>query len=768
MFNNKQIVLVQKKLNLSNNVEQNFKHEQHILSMLCILKHPNIVEFHAAFTFQGRLTLLFGEAECDLKEWLRGDRSVRFSEVETLEALYSLSSALCQMHQYFLEGQQPSMIGCHFDLHPGNILVRGRSFILSDFGLSRLKYETQGSQSYFKGGVRDYCAPECQRWEDDFDGNKSGRPSDIWSFGCIIAEVATFLKDGAEGLRRFDEVRRIHGAVPMLRTFHDRGRPHQGVASSIGELGSDVIKHTIVAGLANLVSRMLAIDPMARPGAHRVSAQLYLLSLNVRYRETVESFQCLIPTADYGWKIEYDKLTIWAREVGLGEPLPNETGIEWLLEPSSAIQFENIRRLLLQIRDDCEAQPQYSSNDLSDQRNSLPLHVLRVSIDSLWQTQKPEVIEKMSIALENIILSVDDTEIPQMARFLPNGSRPQLLLAIKQAMRATNDNMNIDESLQVDQALISGHQEWQQRLLGKTRMTDKQTEYILTEFLQYDDSWIDRSEELITRINALVSLLSKLQIENSLPLLRCRSFCHCPHRQAYGMMYEIPKQLIVGDRIPQPLNLAEVIMKTASRSKRPALGEVFNLAHTLAASMLSFHKAGWLHKGISAYNVIFFPRRPDSPGDSLSTVRLIGFNHSRESDEGVFTVGPREDRHVRDYQHPEYRKISGKIRFREDFDYYSLGLVLLELGRWKILRDMIKAKERQTLSPQVLKARLLEEEVSQLKSSMGVYYHDAVAACFGEFHAKGVGSFNRKVWHEFDREVVQRLIKCLAIHPGNR
>ena len=255
--------MVQKKLNLSNDVEQLFKHEQHVLSMLRVLKHPNIVELHAAFTFQSRPTLLFSEAECDLTAWLRGGRSAQFSELETLEALYGLSSALGQMHHYFLEGQQPSMIGCHFDLHPGNILVRGKSFILSDFGLSRLKYEVQGSQSYFKGGVRDYCVPECRQWEDDFDSNKAGRPSDIWSFGCIITEIATFLKHGIEGLRTFDAVCRIQGAVPMLRTFHDRGRPYQGVATFIRQLGDDTDSHAIVIGLANVVSRMLTVDPLA-------------------------------------------------------------------------------------------------------------------------------------------------------------------------------------------------------------------------------------------------------------------------------------------------------------------------------------------------------------------------------------------------------------------------------------------------------------------------------------------------------------------------
>lgn len=736
--------------------------------MLRILKHPNIVEFHTAFTFESRPTLLFSEAECDLREWLRGDRSAPFSGIETIEALYGLSSALSQMHRYLIEGQQPSMFGCHFDLHPGNVLIRGRSFILSDFGLSRLKYEAQGSQSYFQGGVRDYCAPECQQWEDTFDRNKSGRPSDIWSFGCIIAELATFIKYGPEGLRRFDELRRVQGAVPALRTFHDRGRPHQGVETLIEELKSDVLQHTDVAGLANLVCRMLVIDPKARWDAARVSAELYLLSFNFRYFETAARLKRLISKADYGWRVEYDRLKIWAAEMGADKPLPNERAIGWLLEPSSSVQRENIRRLLLQINDDCEAQLHYLTGNLSESCDVLPLHVLRVSIDGLWHTQTPKTIKKMSTALENVILAaVDDAEISRVAKYLPKGSRPQLLLAIKQALTATNTNMNIKENVQVERTMIRGHRDWQGKTVGENRVTDEQMEFVLTEFLEYDDFWIGRSEELVNRINALVLLLGTMHLEKTLPLLRCKTFCHCPDRQAYGMMYEIPQGLMLGNHASLPLNLAEIIGQTSSYSRRPALGRVFKLAHTLAASLLSFHKAGWLHKGICAYNVIFFPQTPNDSGALLSTVRMIGFNYSRESDRGIVTVGPRKDKYIQNYQHPEYCRAGGKVRFREDFDYYGLGLVLLELGRWKVLRDLIKAKEKETLSPEDLTVWLLEEEVSQLKASRGTYYHDAVVACLLGFNRNEAGPHMEKLWYEFERAVVQRLMKCLAIHPGN-
>lgn len=81
--------------------------------------------------------------------------------------------------------------------------------ILADFGLSQLKLMTRGSRSTFKGGTSDYLAPECQDLEGDLSKDSIGRWSDIWSFGCVLADVATYLELGHAGVEEFSPKRKF-------------------------------------------------------------------------------------------------------------------------------------------------------------------------------------------------------------------------------------------------------------------------------------------------------------------------------------------------------------------------------------------------------------------------------------------------------------------------------------------------------------------------------------------------------------------------------
>jgi serine/threonine protein kinase len=208
-----------------------------------------------------------------------------------------------------------------------------------------------------------------------------------------------------------------------------------------------------------------------------------------------------------------------------------------------------------------------------------------------------------------------------------------------------------------------------------------------------------------------------------------------------------------------------MIKSTEKRSKRPNLDEIFMLAFNLATTLASFHKAHWLHKGISADNVLFFPRDMDALGNSVSSARLVGFSDGRESAEGAVTVGPSEDELLKVYRHPEYRRDAGNVRYREEFDYYSLGMLLLELGRWKLIRTMVKHDRLETLSPEALRLRLLEKEVSQLGSLMGVLYQNTVIRCLEGLHIREREQKKWQVWDKFETEVIQPLSRCKAICP---
>jgi hypothetical protein len=233
-------------------------------------------------------------------------------------------------------------------------------------------------------------------------------------------------------------------------------------------------------------------------------------------------------------------------------------------------------------------------------------------------------------------------------------------------------------------------------------------------------------------------------------------------QQAFGLLYKLPISKLDARLSPRPITLADLIKQTKSRSQRPLLEEVFATAYTLASSVLAFHKVGWLHKGISSFNLIFFPDASEPVASSITSPYLIGFNHSRESNAFAFTEGPRDTVEIRDYQHPDYRGGGVKVRFREEFDYYSIGIILLELGQWRPLRNIIRDKK--TLSAHQIRDFLLKEEVPVLGSYMGKLYRDAVEACIsGKFfnEQNAMGDSPRAL---FGRKVVEPLLQGVSLY----
>ena len=152
-------------------LENAFENEARVLCLLRSLKHPNIIELLASFSFprlfKGRLRYehnFFPLAESTLSSILANQEtdalSLYFETDQNLyEQLFGLSSAIESIHNYFSDEFNLTLIGCHHDLHHRNILVSKNKLLLADFGLSRLRPEN--SRSRFKG-MGDYIAPECE------------------------------------------------------------------------------------------------------------------------------------------------------------------------------------------------------------------------------------------------------------------------------------------------------------------------------------------------------------------------------------------------------------------------------------------------------------------------------------------------------------------------------------------------------------------------------------------------------------------------------
>jgi serine/threonine protein kinase len=80
----------------------------------------------------------------------------------------------------------------HKDIKPRNILIKGETVLLTDFGLARDWEDTTGGQSTTFNTIPPftptYCAPEVA------DEEPRNSASDVWSLGCVFLQMLTVLK----------------------------------------------------------------------------------------------------------------------------------------------------------------------------------------------------------------------------------------------------------------------------------------------------------------------------------------------------------------------------------------------------------------------------------------------------------------------------------------------------------------------------------------------------------------------------------------------
>merc|ERR1711953_1572762 len=147
------------------------------VSLLKELQHPNIVSLKDVIMQEARLYLIFEFLTMDLKKYL-----------DTVSAKDMVDKNLVKSYTYQI---LQAMLFCHQrrvlhrDLKPQNLLIDANGAIkLADFGLARA----------FGVPVRVYTHEVVTLWyrapEILLGASKYSCPVDIWSIGCIFAEMA--------------------------------------------------------------------------------------------------------------------------------------------------------------------------------------------------------------------------------------------------------------------------------------------------------------------------------------------------------------------------------------------------------------------------------------------------------------------------------------------------------------------------------------------------------------------------------------------------
>ena len=229
------------------------------ISLLKELKHKNIVELFDVLHTPKKLTLVFEYVKHDLKKVIDATNGQGLDLKLVKSFLYQLLKGIEFIHKHKV---------LHRDLKPQNLLISEDNILkIADFGLAR----------GYGIPVKNYTHEVVTLWyraPDVLLGSKTyGTTVDIWSIGCIFAEMVTgkplFMgKSESDQLKKIFKIRGTPSDTyaPGLRDLPEWG-VNENVFDTIPE--DDIQKY--VTGLdsegIDLLLKFIQVDPEKRISA---------------------------------------------------------------------------------------------------------------------------------------------------------------------------------------------------------------------------------------------------------------------------------------------------------------------------------------------------------------------------------------------------------------------------------------------------------------------------------------------------------------------
>jgi serine/threonine protein kinase len=743
--------------------------EHTVLTILHHLKHPNILELLASYTHRGKHNLVFPIATGgDLHSFLLGvDRPEEFrSDHAIYAALAGLSSGLASLHEFKSSTFNMELMGFHHDLKPKNILVSGARFILSDFGLSKLE-KRNSSRTEFKIGRGHYLAPECEDLLDRFRKGTITRASDVWSFGCILLEVLIYMRFGTSEVQAFREERKYTVGSYRTGTFFTPAGLNPAVMSWAEKLSAPTTGDPVMRRAINLVLKTLLLSAPDRLKADQLTTGLRLTTIHSLYLIALKSLQNPPSTrTTYDVSVEVQRYEAWGSTFKFDVALLDEADDTEEDLFHNALVFDHVAKSL-------RSMEELSSRCVMSESENTPVHFqIRAVNDALFGQLDRRQLQGANRRLEALLMPTAediDFKVTETSGML---YIDQALVKVVKQMHSLTAEQSLPSvrNRRIARELLQDWRNFQACHLARYHSGSDESELnVLIEWVVYDVHWADAvGVQLFERIDSLVELLSSPSNAARLRILPCRGYFHAPDRRAFGLVYELPHLSIPSEPgASEILSLRDYIYLTQDVRQRPLLGELFQFACRLAITLSGVHKTGWLHKALTSSNIVFVTSSPKSP--KLADYRIIGFNHSRPDNPKEYTEAAwKRSEESRLYQHPTY--LNTGSRYCVEYDYYSFGLLLLELGLWKPLPSLVLRSESKDQASAQVKASsdltryLLERRVPLLGQKMGKRYRDVVAFCLSvELDIGREGSVDRRpieVQTAFDRRVIQPLSCC--------
>ena len=237
------------------------------ITILRELQHPNIIELKDVICNNNKLYLLFEFAEYDLRKYLEEYENKNLDEETIKSFLYQILDALAYCHSKKI---------IHRDLKPQNILLtKNLKIKIGDFGLARV----------FSIPIRPYTKEVLTLWyrapELLLGINEYSTPVDIWSVGCIFAELI-LKRPLFKGDCEFEQIMKIYGILgtPKIEDWNEIvNLPYY--SNKFPNFSPKKLEE-IVPGLdsngINLLKSMLQYDPNKRISAKQALLHPYFLT----------------------------------------------------------------------------------------------------------------------------------------------------------------------------------------------------------------------------------------------------------------------------------------------------------------------------------------------------------------------------------------------------------------------------------------------------------------------------------------------------------
>ena len=211
-------------------------------------------------------------------------------------------------------------------------------------------------------------------------------------------------------------------------------------------------------------------------------------------------------------------------------------------------------------------------------------------------------------------------------------------------------------------------------------------------------------------------------------------------KATFAFVYDVPQ--------PDPLNLNPRFAATtpvtllsflhhsgsSDSENTPSLEDRFRLALNLVTNLLHTHAKGVTHRSINSNNIVFLQngqvgeeRKPWKEG-IIRKPYLVSWDQTDQD-----TEHSTDEMHVpRLYRHPD-ATMGKRANFKQAYEIYSLGLVLLEIGLWLPLHKLFKTK----YSMPKFQHKLQAIYAQKLSGKCGSAYKKVVEYCL---HAADMGN----------------------------